>query len=197
MSFSEEFLRKLCEQKVCGDFEPFKSNNQDLTEGYIRKKVETLEGIKTLNVKADFDHFGSGYASFVEIRISKADKSDTETVYDEDGVIEHTNGLVICVCRLSPYWYYGGIYWGIKYVDGKIKASASSMPYIGSINNLKLDLWKDEVKTIEAIFERFNYTLLTFEQLDKELWFDVFIPTLLPSEDDPLKVFDCFFYWED
>ena len=41
----------------------------------------------------------------------------------------------------------------------------------------------------------YGYRLLTEEELEEQIWFEIEIPTILA--DKPYEVFDCFFYWED
>ena len=111
MPFSEEYLRRIVRDEVVGDFPPFTLGSIAKTENYIRKIIARLASISTISVEADFTSYGSGFASYVELRISKRDRSDSTTLAQNQLVSYDTNGLLLYVSRLTPYWFYGGSEW--------------------------------------------------------------------------------------
>lgn len=103
MPFSDDYLRSIVTGKVVGDFPPFTSESISKTDNYIRKVVARLSGIATLLVESDFSSYGSGFASYVEVRVSRKDQSDTVVITKNQHVTYDTNGLVLYISRLTPY----------------------------------------------------------------------------------------------
>jgi hypothetical protein len=195
MSFSEDYLRHIVRREVVGDFPPFTLGSVAKTENYIRKIVAHLASISTILVEADFDSYGSGFASYVEVRISKRDQSDSITLAQNQRVTYETNGLMLYVSRLTPYWFYGGNKWAKTYERGKETGGGSLFLEPESQDNINQAIWQHDSRLIEAVLQDFRYSLLSSTELAQPAPSDIFIPTVLA--DKPYKVFDCFFYWED
>jgi hypothetical protein len=195
MPFSEEYLRRIVRDEVIGDFPPFSLGSIAKTENYIRKIVARLASVSTIIVEADFSSYGSGFASYVEIRISKRDRSDSITLAQNQRVTYETNGLVLYVSRLTPYWFYGGSRWAETYEKGKHTGGGSMFLEPTSQININQAVWQHDSQLIESVLQEFRYSLLVENELTQPAPIDIFIPTILA--DKPYKVFDCFFYWED
>lgn len=73
--FSNETLKRIIETKPIGRFYPFnlKEYDDDAADEYISKVVGSLAAIKNLAYQAEFDSYGSGYASYVEVFCYKKD----------------------------------------------------------------------------------------------------------------------------
>jgi hypothetical protein len=195
MAFSEEYLRRIARNEVVGDFPPFTLGSITKTENYIRKMVARLASISTILVEADFDNYGSGFASYVEVRISKRDRSDSITLAQSQRVTYETNGLMLYVSKLTPYWFYGGSEWAKNYTEGKHTGGASMFLEPASQANINQTVWQHDSQLIEAVLQEFRYSLLTSTELVQPAPSDISIRTVLA--DKPYSVFDCFFYWED
>ena len=195
MLFSEEFLRKLVESEVMGEFPPFNTGTIGQVEAYIGRIVARLQENRQLSIEADFTSYGSGFASYVNIKVSKQDQSDTQFRRHGEKVIEETNGLLLYLSTLVPYWFYGGSRWTLSRHQGQVESSSGSFLEPNSFAHLSPELWYPDVKAIESVLKEFQYQLLDPEVLAQPAPTGLEIPTILA--DKPYQIFDCFFYWED
>jgi hypothetical protein len=193
--FNETYLRKLVKGDLQGDFAPFLNNDVFEVEEYIKQMLGRLKDHNSIKIQADFGAYGSGFASYINVKITKKDRSDT--IFTKVGKlnVESKNSLLLYISLLSPYWYSGGANWSENYLDGKFQGG--SMPFLRPEDNAKYDktIWQDEIDFITQQFDEFRYRLLTQTELEPYLNFDIDIPTIVA--DKPYQVFDCFFYWED
>ncbi len=194
-TFTEEYLRNLVSGKVQGNFAPFSTGDLFAVENYIKQMLGRLKNSRTVKIEADYDAYGSGFASYISVKISKKDKSDTTISNESDLLLEWKEGLLVYISLLSPYWIVGDANWSENYLDRKYQGG--SMPFLRPehIDNYDKEMWQPEITAINEIFNEYRYGLLTKIELEKHLWFDVEIPTIIA--DKPYRVFDCFFYWED
>ena len=202
MTHSEDFLRQMCKKKVVGEFPPFSEkhifnkSHIKATEEYIKQIVGRVKDNHKIVVESDFNNLGSGFASYILVKISKRDKSATIISKKGNVVIEETKGIVLYISKLSPYWYYGAGNWSVSHINGKWHSASEGFLRPESLESFNNDAWGQEMDIIKSIFEMYRYRLLTQEEVKQELWFEVEIPTLL-SESLYYQVFDCFFFWED
>jgi hypothetical protein len=193
-NFSEQYLRDLVAEKVQGDFPPFKSGKYTTVVKYIKEIVGRLSDNKTWIVEADYENYQSGFASFVPVKISKKDKSDTITKNENGLIIETKDSLLIYLSKLCPYWYYSQGIWMDMIRDGK---NLPSTHFIRPEEQKKvnLHLWATDIEKLTRQLEEYRYTLLDRKEVTKDLDFKIKIPTVIG--DRTYQVFDCFFYWED
>jgi hypothetical protein len=106
MTFDKEYLIRLAKVKVLGEFFPFNTGSQQKTEKYIKDIVGRLKHIPTITLEADFNHYGSGYASYVPVHLAKRDKSGTRLTQQGRRQTEENGGLTAVsvstgsLCRL-------------------------------------------------------------------------------------------------
>ena len=127
--------------------------------------------------------------------ISKRNKSGTELISDGNKKTEWTKGLSLYVSKLCPFWFIGGSEWTNTSENEKWIGGSSGFLRPESVRLIDKALWQVQIEKFQRIFAGFGYSLLSEEDVNKPLWFDINIPTILT--DEPYKVFDCFFYWED
>jgi hypothetical protein len=190
--FTEEYLRNLAADKVQGDFAPFNKKDMGKVKRYIKGMLGRLSDNHRLVVEADYQSYGSGFASYINVKISKKDKSDTTIVKETKGTYHQTDGLLLYISLLSPYWYFGKGYW---YINEGTGGSGSNFLTPEGINDYNKALWEKDVERITLLFDEYRYRLLTEKEVEKPLWFHCPITTNLG--DAPYTVFDCFFHWED
>jgi len=195
MPFSENYLRQLVGGAVMGDFGPFTLSSLDETERYLRQIVARLASLPALLVEADFSSYGSGFASYIEVRIARKDHSDTATAARGQHTTRTTNGLMLYLSRLTPYWFYGGSEWSKTYDNGRSVSGSASFLNSESQAAINPAVWHLEAASVRAILQAFHYRLLTPAELRQPAPVEVVVPTILA--DKPYQVFDCFFYWED
>lgn len=194
-NFSETYLRTLVKGDVQGDFEPFINNETQYVVDYIQQMLGRLKNRNSIKIQADFTAYGSGFASYINVKITKKDKSDTVVTKEGQLSRESKKSLLLYISLLSPYWFFGGIEWSENYLDGKYQGG--SMPFLRPEDCAKYDkkIWQDEIDFITQHFDEYRYRFLTQTELEPYLNFEIDIPTIV--FDKPYQVFDCFFYWED
>ncbi len=196
MNDAQEMFKLLANNKVVGNKYPFDSRDIDTVEQYIEKIVNKIKQNPKLIVKADFNYYGSGFASYINIQISKKDGSDSTVTTKDNAITVSTNGLLLYVCNLAPLWCYGSSRWTKTTENGAFKSASSDFLTSESINILKEDvLWHDEVEAIKTLMSMYGYDLLTREKAQKKVPSDIEVATNF--SDPPFEVFDCFFHWED
>lgn len=195
MKFEQDFLSDLVKGKSRGEFPPFSSGNWEKSDNYLKQIVSSLKDIKSIELDADFNHYGSGFSSYVHIYLSKRDQSDVKISINGKLSTHETNGLMIYLCRLAPFAVYSEGKWIKTYRDEKWQSGSSHYIEPEEIGTTPRIDWKHELIEINKVLDQFGMTFLAREELDIEIDFDITIPTIL--SDPPYKVFDCLFYWED
>ena len=161
----------------------------------MKKIVGRLGEIKSIQIESDFNHYGSGFSSYVHLYLSKRDGSDVEITQIDDFRTKETNGLMMYLSRMAPYSVYAEGTWHETYNKDKWQSSSSHYIEPEDIGTLPGSDWITEVNEIKDVLKQYGVTLFTREELDKKLSFEINIPTIL--SDPPYRVFDCFFYWQD
>jgi len=195
MNFDKEYLTDIVKGKTKGDFPPFSKGKWKKSESYLRKIAGRLKDIKSIQVDADFNHYGSGFSSYVHLYLSKKDKSDVQITQNDELKTEETNGLMIYLCRMAPFAIYAKGTWHKTFNKGKWHSGGSHYIEPSNIGTTPQVNWENELIEITNILNQYGITFLTNEELNKRLEFEISIPTIL--SDPPFKVFDCLFYWED
>jgi hypothetical protein len=193
--FSENYLKNLAANKVQGDFTPFSKGDIGKVKRYIKGMLGRLSDDKRIVVLPDYQAYGSGFASYINVKVSKKDRSDVRVIKDGKRTIDDHDGLLLYISLLSPHWYFGKGSWWDNYSDGSYKGGGGSFLTSRSIREFNKPLWENDVMRIVALFTEFGYELLSENEVEKSLWFDTKIETNL--SDAPFTVFDCFFHWED
>lgn len=64
--FSNDELRGFIRGEILGDVFPYHTNDHQEVEKHLERLFYRIKRIHGVECEADFDHYGSGYASFVE-----------------------------------------------------------------------------------------------------------------------------------
>lgn len=195
MKHSEEFLRELANEKVIGDFYPFNTGDYYKVIDYIRQIVGKLKNNQRINVEPDFDYYGNGFASYISVRISKRDNSDSIIKTDKNRVIKETKGILLYISILTPYWYFAGSEWSVTTKNEKFVSGWSGYIIPNEVNNYDKTKWDNDIEKIKFILGDFNYNLLTQSEIENILDFEISIASNFINGKP--RVFDCFFHWED
>lgn len=195
MPFSEDYLRRMVHAEVMGEFPPFMLGSITKTENYIHKLVARLAAIPALVIEADFDSCGSGFASYVEVKVSKRNGAGSIMRTQGRRTTHEYDGLVLYISRLAPYWFYGGSKWTKTYEQDCYTGGSAMFLTSDSPDDINEALWQHDRQLVAAVLQEFRYCLLTPTELSQPAPADLAIPTILA--DKPYRVFDCFFYWED
>lgn len=195
--FSDKQLQTVIEGNAIGDYFPYDTNNQQEIEAHIRRLFYRLKRIPDLILEAEWDHFGSGYASFVEIFCYR--KADIVVVEEKNGERElEISGIIVDVCRLAPVAIMGE--------DERFKTVdiATNEEIAGAYSSLLDDPRRVKVgEKFQAVeyqlsqaLEEFGYKILDEAILKQPLSFEAKIATLY-RKPGGYKVMDALFYWED
>jgi hypothetical protein len=195
MTYSREFLEQLANERVMGDFPPFDSGNIRAVEDYIKIIVGRLKDNYQLIVEPDYKYYGSGFASYVNVRISKKDMSDTQVTQEKNKVTNYTHGLLLYISNLTPYWFYGASDWLVTKDNGRNVSGSSGFLRPENISYVDNELWGGHLKKIKSVFDEYRYRLLTEEELEKQVDWDIQLKTVLGEK--PYEVFNFLFHWED
>lgn len=191
--FSEGFLRNLVRAEVVGDFFPFTTGSIDKVVDYTTHLISRLQGNQHVIVVPDRQ--STGFSSYVEVRISKKDKSNTKIIRQGTATTEYTTGLLLYFSILAPYWFYGSSSWSANWTGGRQTGGSSCFLEPESLAAISQQRWQAEIKEIEGVVQDSGYQLLSPTALMQPAPAGLHIPTILSQE--PYRVFDCFFYWED
>jgi len=195
MHHSEHFLRRLAKDEVVGAFYPFDSGEVHQVEDYIRQIITKIKKNKKIIVDADFSYYGSGFASYIPVNVSKADYSDSQISKDKNRLTKLTNGILLYISNLTPYWYYGAAEWSTTTENNVFKSGSRGFLKPQDIDLLDQSVWGAEIKKITEILGDFGYSLARREDMEEILDFDLDIPGNLVGKQR--KIFDCFFHWQD
>lgn len=186
MPLSDAELRSFIAGRPFGPGTPYEGG-EAVIEKHLRKTVAGLARSSLIEVEADFGHYGSGYASYVDVFCPKrGGRSTTEA----DG-IRRIDGLVIYLSRLAPLAAFGA---GQRTRHDK----GGSMNYLDAdqVGKAPPGDWTTVTAEVRTKLARYyGFTLLSQDELSRPLPFDAKIPTVISNR--PYRVFDAVFYWED
>ena len=150
----------------------------------IVAELDALDGLRVHH--AEFEHYGSGYASFVEVWLTRSDDSLVEQV----AAGQQVTGFGVLLGRLAPF---AALQSNWQEWTGQ-RSSASSMPGLEQVAVLPLPGFP-EAELAAAALQRHGYQLLGPQLLAEEMAAGADPDSNL--SDGSLRVFDAWFYWYD
>ena len=158
-------------------------------EGFLRWVVADLNRLPSLVIEhAEFRHYGSGYASYVDVFISKRDGSMRRSM---DGTTE-VEGLTLALCRLAPLAALFKHSWRSS---GPGPAGGHSMPELSRMVDDDPPGWEQECRQIRRTLDEHGIALLDSRILGLPLNVRLQVETALGEP--PYRVFDAWFHWTD
>ncbi|MEV1238528.1 hypothetical protein ACIBO2_44980 [Nonomuraea sp. NPDC050022] len=158
-------------------------------EGFLRRVIADLDRMPMLSVDyAEFRHYGSGYASYVEVLITKRDGSMCRS---ESGWTK-VEGLPLTLCRLAPLAALFKPDIRSSRPDG---AGSSGLPALSLVTDTAPPGWEEEFRQIGQALDRHDVALLGSQVLSLPLEAGLRVETNLG--DPPYSVFDAWFHWMD
>jgi hypothetical protein len=184
MLLSESQLRTLIAGKSVGDRWPYFGGTDADIENHLHRVVDALRSTGLLEIDADFDHYGSGYASYVHVSCEKRGGGSRARRDNADRI----EGLAIYLSRLTPLAVYGS-------EERYISAAGGSRGFIDvpTLYSVPSGDWQVEIAAIRRTLESLGFTFPPRDQLAEPLPFEADIPTIL----DDVHVYGAIFYWED
>ncbi|MFI7701984.1 hypothetical protein [Nonomuraea sp. NPDC049480] len=158
-------------------------------EGFLRWVVADLDRMPTSIVHhAEFQHYGSGYASYVEVFITKRDGSMRRS---ENGWT-HVEGLSLALCRLAPL---AALFEPDIRSSGPGGGGGHGLPDLSRVADAAPPGWTEEYRQIGQVLDRHDIALLDSQVLSLPLEAELRVETVLGSP--PYSVFDAWFHWRD
>ena len=96
-------LADLVRDAVIERYWPHHLQTDAAIESHIRETVDQLRKCPELDVDADFDSYGSGFASYVHVFCTKSDRRSTKRIGESDWI----DGIGVYLGRLVPFAAYG------------------------------------------------------------------------------------------
>ncbi|MFF4194112.1 hypothetical protein [Nonomuraea sp. NPDC001831] len=158
-------------------------------DGLLRWIVADLDRMPALSVHdAEFRHYGSGYASFVDVFITKRDGSMRQS---ENGWT-NVEGLPLVLSRLAPL---AALFKPDIQASGPSGAGSRGMPELSLVTDTALPSWEEEYRQIHQVLDRHDIALLDSQVLSLPLEAELRPETVLGRP--PYRVFDAWFHWMD
>lgn len=187
----------LVKGEVIGDTFPYDSYDKKEILAHINRLFYRINRIHNVLCEAEWDHFGSGYASFVEFFCYR--KEDCIVMEEKYGIREiEIKGIILDISRLAPVAIMGE---DVRYRTIRIETNEEVRSGQGSILDDPISLAVgEELETLafelQNALEEFDYKLLATKEMSVPLSFNTKIPTVYRNERQYL-VLDAIFYWED
>ncbi len=165
---------------------PFDPTNDEAIRQYYEGLVQRIEREQNLRSRVEWNHYGSGYASFIEAWFYPADDSARLT-----GREEHHVGLVVLLSRLSRHFVLGQDEkrWS---ADG---SGSGGLPNFSTVDDITYPAILPLVAPLTALLTAAGLQRLRRHDLAAPLPGTPQVPTILT--DLPFRQFDALFHWED
>ncbi|MDP9863282.1 MULTISPECIES: hypothetical protein [Streptosporangium] len=123
-------------------------------EGFLRRIVDDLNRLPSLIVHhAEFGHYGSGYASYVDVLLTKREGSMRRSA---DGWTE-VEGLPLTLCRLAPLAARFAL--DVR-SSGPGGSGARGLPRLSEVTDTAPPGWEQECHQVDQVLDRHRITLL-------------------------------------
>lgn len=197
MNFSNKQLQDLIQGKIVGDSFPYCTKNEVEIEAHIRRLFHRINRISNIVCEAEWNHFGSGYASFIEFFCYQ--KEDVTVVKEINNIQKlQTEGIIIDICRLAPVAIMGEDtrYKTMRTDTNEIIGGGYGCLFGGPhLLNIS-EKYETIVRKLEYALKEFEYERLETEKIHQPLSFQAKIPTIYSNSNDYV-IMDAIFYWED
>lgn len=154
-------------------------------ESFLHVAIQEICTATGTAERTEWNHYGSGYASFVDSWFYYPDGRARRSVADD-----HHAGVFVLFSRLTGTYALGQ---GEK--AWSVKGGSSYLPHFESIDVLHDPALKDMTAVIDVTLNRLGLRRLSRADLELTISDVHRVPTILA--DPPYRVFDAFFYWED
>jgi hypothetical protein len=181
-------VERLLSGKAISDRDPWVTGDERCVDDYLRSVCSAVTASTGSVSKVEWDHYGSGYASYVDAWFYKdaaAFDVRNPTRYGH----EHT-GLVVLMSRLSPY---------VVFMEGEqhwhAHGGSSYLPAFDAVDQLKTPAVAELAQQVQPVLERYGLVRIAKERLGAPLSSELRVPTILT--DGSFRQFDALFHWED
>ena len=185
--FTEAEIGRLIQGKPIRGPLPFDPANDDAIRRFYEGSVRQIEREQGLRSRVEWNHYGSGYASFIEAWFYPAD--DRARL---PGREEGHAGLVVLLSRLSRCFVLGQDEkrWS---TDGG--SGSAGLPNFSTVDDITHPAILPLVVPVTSLLTAAGLQRLHRQELAAPLPETLQVPTILT--DLPFRQFDALFYWED
>lgn len=198
MDWSDEALKQIYEfehrqnrtqeqRHAVGNAWPYNGGSDEDIEAHLHQIVAHLEASSAISVEADFNSYGSGYASFVEVFCFKKDGSTRRRFL---GSGEKVIGIQVYISRLAPVAVYGAEE-RTRHAHG---GSSGLLTHEG-VGTIPQGNWQAVLEEIASKLISSGIDVADAATIGKLLPFHADIETNLGEP--PYRVYDLLFYWYD
>ena len=184
--FSSVEIERLIQGQPVREPLPFDPANDEALRRFYEGLVRQIEREQSLRSRVEWNHYGSGYASFIEAWFYPADDRARLSGREEG----HT-GLVVLLSRLSRCFVLGQ--------DEKRWSSDGSgsagLPNFSTVDDITHPAILPFVAPVTALLTAAGLQRLHRQDLAAPLPDTLRVPTILT--DLPFRQFDALFHWED
>lgn len=197
--YSHEQLKSFIKGEIIGESYPYDTKDEKKIEAYIKQLYNRMKRIPNVFCEAEFDHFGSGYASFIEFFCYRREDIRIIKKKEKYGILEYEiKGILINVSRLAPIFIYGEDERARTVrVETKKNIAGAYSPLPGQTNIFHMDeKFSEMMYELFQVLKEFKYEPLAKTYANQVLPFEADIPTFY-REPHEYRVLDALFYWED
>jgi hypothetical protein len=185
---TESDIQRLLVAQPITDREPWASADEFTVEARLKEFCADVEQITGAKSRIEWDHYGSGYASFVDAWFYKDTTGFAVTAGIDRG--EAHMGLVVLLSRLSPYFTFME---GFKHWHAK--GGSSYLPGFDMVDRFETPAVTELAAQVQSVLESRGMARASREELEPGLPDGVSPPTIM--SDPPFRFFDALYYWED
>ena len=192
--FTNEQLKTMIRQEIISEQYPYSEQDDRVLKNYLKAVLAELAQMK-IRYKLEPDHYGSGYASYIQWFVY----GDSGVQVDEDSYTRTVNitGLHVLISRLAPVIGIGNADQTSTYFLKTGAYSNGGQSVICEPKDLSVDSTRKQLANqLERLFMKYQFTILRKEDLESPLPFNADIPTIWRKKRDYL-VWDAVFYCED
>ncbi|WP_368504963.1 hypothetical protein AB3N04_04760 [Alkalihalophilus sp. As8PL] len=203
--FTHLQLKKMISGVMIESAFPYDTNDVQEVERHINSLYHELRKSGIVECFPEFNHYGSGYSSFVEFFIPKRNsKTLIKEVIKPYFLLKEymVEGIVLYVSRLAPIAVWGfdeRAYRIKKWKDVIVEDDYVSHSFLYPTQHDFMECpskCQEEWCGLKEKVEEYGYQFLPKEYLNLPLPFEATIATCF-TEKGHYKVFDSCFYWED
>ena len=188
ISFTAEEIGDLLSQTCISSRYPWCTNDEVQIDAFYRRICGELAEATGTSSRIEWNHYGSGYASFIDAWFYKPSSEFAVPELAVDG--EAFAGVAVLLSRLSPYF---ALMEGEK--QWHDRGGSSYMPSLGLVDKFTRPGTELLAGEIQKFLEQEDLHRLDSGELSVKLSNGTTVPTIL--SDEPYTAFDAVFHWED
>lgn len=192
--FTNEQLKAMIRQEVISEQYPYSEQDDQALKNYLKAILAELERAN-IRCKVEPDHFGSGYASYMQWFVYE--ESGVQVEEDRFTRTEYIKGLHVLISNLAPVIVIGNADQSSSYILKTGAYSSGGQSVMCKPEDITVEPARQQLaEQLERLFMKYQFTILRKEDLEAPLPFDADIPTIWREKREYL-VWDAVFYWED